>query len=290
MRDEDKAEARKHFTTPLLFAIHEAKGLEYENIVLYRFVSDHRSEFSEIADGVAAADLAVDSLDYRRAKDKGDKSLEIYQFFVNAFYVALTRAIRNVYLIESDVQHPLFSLLELGVGEAKVEARQSLLEDWQKEARKLELQGKQEQAEAIRRTILKLAPVPWPVIDEAKVVDLLVKVFHEQAPGTKLKQQLYEYATCHDEPKLAAWLASEARFEQARRFSQQRVTHSRKTYLPYFASHHKDLLRQCERHGIDHRLPMNLTPLMAAAATGNLPLVEALRARCRPRRGRPLRL
>ena len=33
MRDEDKQEARKHFSTPLLFSIHEAKGLEYENIV-----------------------------------------------------------------------------------------------------------------------------------------------------------------------------------------------------------------------------------------------------------------
>src|SRR6201996_4621806 len=42
MRDEDKADARKHFATPLLFSIHEAKGLEYENIVLYRFISDHR--------------------------------------------------------------------------------------------------------------------------------------------------------------------------------------------------------------------------------------------------------
>ncbi|HVC10398.1 MAG TPA: hypothetical protein VNE59_02075, partial [Burkholderiales bacterium] len=37
MRDEDKAGARRHFATPLLFSIHEAKGLEYDNIVLYRF-------------------------------------------------------------------------------------------------------------------------------------------------------------------------------------------------------------------------------------------------------------
>src|SRR5690606_34710622 len=47
-------------------------------------------------------------------------------------------------------------------------------------------------------------------------------------------------------------------------------------YVPYFANHFKDILRQCERHGIEHRLPMNLTPLMAAAAAGNVPLVEAL--------------
>ena len=43
MRDEDKASAREYFSTPLLFSIHEAKGLEYENIVLYRFVSGHRA-------------------------------------------------------------------------------------------------------------------------------------------------------------------------------------------------------------------------------------------------------
>jgi hypothetical protein len=123
MRDEDKAEARRHFATPLLFSIHEAKGLEYENIVLYRFISDHRAEFAEIVDGVAAADLAVETLDYRRAKDKSDKSLEVYKFFVNALYVALTRAIRNVYVIESDSAHPLFGLLGLSVGQVKVEAR-----------------------------------------------------------------------------------------------------------------------------------------------------------------------
>jgi hypothetical protein len=216
MRDEDKAEARKHFATPLLFSIHEAKGLEYENIVLYRFISDHRSEFSDIVEGVAKADLAVETLDYRRARDKSDKSLEVYKFFVNALYVALTRAIKNIYVIESDTGHALFGLLDLNLGQVTVDARQSTLEDWQREARKLELQGKQEQAEAIRRTILKQTPVPWPVANEDKVVELLVKVFREQVPGGKLKQQLYEYATCFDEPQLAEWLVTEAKFEQAR--------------------------------------------------------------------------
>jgi hypothetical protein len=276
MRDEDKAEARKHFATPLLFSIHEAKGLEYENIVLYRFISDHRAEFTDIVEGVSKADLLVETLDYRRAKDKSDKSLEVYKFFVNALYVALTRAIKNVYVIESDTGHPLFGLLDMDVGQVKVEAKQSTREDWQKEARKLELQGKQEQAEAIRRTILKQTPVPWPVFNEVKINELLVKVFREQAPGGKLKQQLYDYATCFDEPQLAQWLLREARFDQARGFSQQRMTLGRKTYVPYFASHFKDILKQCDQHGIEHRLPMNQTPLMAAAAAGNVSLVEAL--------------
>lgn len=277
MRDEDKAEARRHFSTPLLFSIHEAKGLEYENIVLYRFVSDHRAEFAEIVEGVRKEDLATGELDYRRARDKSDKSLEVYKFFVNALYVALTRAIRNLYVIESDTGHPLFALLDLATaGQVKVEAKQATLEDWQKEARKLELQGKQEQAEAIRKGILKQTPVPWPVFDQGRTEELLIKVFREQAPGGKLKQQLYEIAACHDLPALATQLAQEAKFDAARSFAQQHITLGRKSYVTYGAHNYKDILRQCDSHGLEHRLPMNLTPLMAAAAAGNVPLVEAL--------------
>ena len=190
MHEEDKAEARAHFQTPLIFSIHEAKGLEYENIIVYRFVSSNRARFAEIVDGVGAADLDGDELDYRRARDKSDKSLEVYKFHVNALYVALTRAIRNVYLIESDIGHPLLRLLALQQGGAqiKVEAKASTLDDWQKEAHKLDLQGKQEQADAIRQGILKQSPVPWPVFDEARLRDTLVKVFRQQIPGSKGKQ------------------------------------------------------------------------------------------------------
>jgi hypothetical protein len=277
MRDEDKAAARQHFSPPLPFSIHEAKGLEYENIVLYRFVSDHRAEFNEIVEGVAAADLAVDTLEYRRARDKGDKSLEVYKFFVNALYVALTRATANLYLVESDTGHALFGLLEVAAGgKARVEAAKSSLEDWQKEAAKLELQGKQEQAEAIRRDILKLAPVPWPVFNPARVTELLVKVFREQVPGGKLRQQLLEVAACHDEPALARWLVVEGHFDAAKNFEKGRAHLGRKHHAGYFARNFRDILRDTERYGIDLHLPMNLTPLMAAAAAGNVALVEAL--------------
>lgn len=283
MRDEDKAAAREYFSTPLLFSIHEAKGLEYENIVLYRFVSGHRREFAEISAGVTQPDLAADALDYRRARDKSDKSLEVYKFFVNALYVALTRAVRNLYLIESDTGHPLFGLLELTTanGEAQVEARQSSLEEWQKEARRLELQGKQEQAEAIRRTILKQTPPPWPVLDEPAVRDLLVNVFRERAVGDKPKRRLNEYAAFHDEPELASYLAQEAgfgvaQFGAAQGFEQQRSALSRKYLAPYAARNFKDVLRQCDTYGIDYRTAMNQTPLMAAAAAGNVALAEAL--------------
>lgn len=283
MRDEDKPAAREHFSTPLLFSIHEAKGLEYENIVLYRFVSGHRREFAEITSGVTKQDLKADTLDYRRAHDKSDKSLEVYKFFVNALYVALTRAVSNLYLIESDTAHPLFGLLDLAAagGEAQVEARQSSLDEWQKEAHKLALQGKHEQAEAIHRTILKQTPPPWPVLDEPAVRDLLVRVFRERAVGDKPKRRLSEYAAFHDEPELASCITREAgfsvaQFGGAQGFEQQRSAFTRKYLAPYAARNFKDVLRQCDTHGIDHRTTMNQTPLMAAAAAGNAALVEAL--------------
>lgn len=283
MRDDDKAAAREYFSTPLLFSIHEAKGLEYDNIVLYRFVSGHRHEYAEIASGVTQQDLATDTLDYRRARDKSDKSLEVYKFFVNSLYVALTRAVKNLYLIESDTEHPLFGLLDLTAAgaAAQVQARQSSLEEWQREARKLELQGKQEQAEAIRRTILRQSPPPWPVLDEPAVRDLLVKVFRERVVGDKQKRRLGEYAAFHDEPELASYLAQEAgvgvaQFGVVQGFEQQRTSVSRKYLTAYAARNFKDVLRQCDTHGIDHRTPMNQTPLMAAAAAGNTALVEAL--------------
>jgi len=278
LRDEDKAEARKHFDTPLIFSVHEAKGLEYDSIVLYRFVSDNRAEFAAIAEGVGADDLAGDELEYSRAKDKSDKSLEIYKFYVNALYVALTRAIRSVYLVESDSGHPLLRLLDIAQLSApeKVAAQSSSMEEWQREARKLALQGKQEQADAIERMILKTAPVPWPVLDETRLRETLSKVFLEKAPGNKTKGQLYDYATCFDEPVLAYFLAHDAGYEQAQGFPTHGTVHGRRHYQAYFARNFKDILKLCDKHGVEHRTPMNQTPLMAAAAAGNVALVEAL--------------
>jgi len=278
LRDEDKAAARRFFQTPLIFSTHEAKGLEYDTIILYRFVSDHRAEFTEIADGVTLADLVPDELAYHRAKDKTDKSLEIYKFFVNALYVALTRAVKNVYWLESDTGHDLLTLLNPRRAGETVEmtAKDSTLEEWQKEARKLELQGKLEQAEAIRTTILRETPVPWTVFSESHVRETTNKVFRDQAPGGKPKQQLYDYACCYTIPNLANGLTLDAGYDSARHFAQQHRAVLARYLTPYAARNIKDVLRQCDRHGVDHRTVMNQTPLMAAAVVGNLPLVEAL--------------
>jgi len=100
MRDEDKAEVRRFFDTPLLFSIHEAKGLEYENVVLVNFITNERASFLDIISGISAEDLQGDVV-YMRARDKRDKSHEVYKFFINSLYVAVTRAVERFTLLKA---------------------------------------------------------------------------------------------------------------------------------------------------------------------------------------------
>ncbi|MGV3619207.1 MAG: hypothetical protein ACO1OB_00240, partial [Archangium sp.] len=78
LRDEDKVAAREHFKTPLIFSVLESKGLEYENVILYRVVSGERRLYTELAEGLDATDVDVSQLDYARGRDKSDKTSEAY--------------------------------------------------------------------------------------------------------------------------------------------------------------------------------------------------------------------
>jgi hypothetical protein len=118
--------------------------------------------------------------------------------------------------------------------------------------------------------------VPWAVFNEGHLRGTISKVFRDHAPGGKPKQQLYDYACCYEVPLLAKSLATEAGYDSANHFASQHLTVAARYLAPYAAKNIKDVLRQCDRHGVDHRNLMHQTSLMAAACTGNLPLVEAL--------------
>ena len=306
LRDEDKAAAREHFRTPLVFAVHEAKGLEYPHVILYALVSGQRAIFAEVCDGVVPADLQGDALDYRRARDKGDKSLELYKFYINALYVAMTRAVESLVLVESDTAHPLLGLLGLTLDEpARVPVAAPALvssrDEWAQEARKLELQGKDEQAQAIRDTFLRARPVPWTAWSEATMRELLPRALDRTQPSAKPRQALLDYALWHGQQTWVEQLATRAHFQAAhslapsgtfgelpwddyvgdyarqQQLAWRAVDSLRQRHLHPWAAHNfKDLLRQCDQHGIDHRGPTGATPLALAARAGNVALVDAL--------------
>jgi hypothetical protein len=276
MNDDKKAEARRIFSTPLVFSIHEAKGLEYESVILYDIVSTERARFSEIADGVTRADLARSELEYSRAKDKGDKSLEVYKFFVNALYVALTRAIETVYVVESDTSHTVLSLLGITCGEdvSGVETKTSSLEDWEREARRLELQGKTEQAQAIKRGILKVSPVPWPVLDHAGFRETRERAL-DLGYG-KAKQHLFEFAAFHELRPLCLALKQRAGYAPPKTIEETATLARERAMGAYDKHDERKVYEDIQRYGIEHRNMMGMTPLMMAVDAGDVALTEAL--------------
>lgn len=316
LRDEDKAAVRAQFQTPLVFSVHEAKGLEYANVILVGFVSGQRQAFAEIASGVQPKDLVGDTLDYSRARDKTDHSLELFKFYVNALYVALTRAVDQLLIVESDTTHPLLQLLDLQTSEAVqlAQAQASTQQEWAQEARRLELQGKQEQADAIRQNVLKTQKPSWPVWDEPALQELLPKALLPGQLSNKPRQALLDYALWHGQTGWVFDLARTSRFEPAvqvavaiqnssdsklaaLRFEtsstyltrveaqRQSAVHflnkkiemvTERQHQPYASRNFKEVLRQCDQFGPDHRTYFNATPLMLAAQCGNVALVEAL--------------
>lgn len=274
MHAEQKAEASQHFRTPLVFSIQEAKGLEYENIILYNFLSSESKRFREISKGVNHEDLQQE-LKYSRAKDKTDKSLEVYKFYINALYVALTRAVRNLYWIEAEPKQRLLDLLGLqdALDTLNLDDQNSSLEEWQREAHRLEMQGKQEQAERIRREILQQQEPNWEVYRGAVFDNLYVQAL--QQADKKARLALFEYALVYEDRALLHDLSMQD-FKPARHPANGLKQLQQKYYLPYQAKNPIALRNQIKRFGVDFRNPFNQTPLIVAAWLGNAALIEEL--------------
>lgn len=319
LRDEDKPSARAHFATPLVFSVHEAKGLEYPNVILFQMISGNRAAYAEVCRDVTPGDLEGEDLDFRRARDKADKSLEINKFYVNALYVALTRAVDGLTIVETDVQHPLLRLLDLReiADAAPAAAQASSKDEWAQEARKLELQGKQEQARAIRETFLAARPTPWTPWSLGALRDWTPKALDPRNPSAKIKQKLLDYALWHGQGAYVEELAA-ANFAPALALTHRgellgrvnRIVHEGKfvelaripgfsndprnpmgratrasaalrerQLRPYLERSPKAVLQDCDLYGVDHKTYCGATPLMLAARAGNVALIETLLAR-----------
>ena len=279
LQDSLKEKVKQHFQTPLVFSIFEAKGLEYDNVILYHFISTEEKRFRDIAEGVIPSDLEGDFV-YSRIKDKTDRSLEIYKFFINALYVAITRAIKNVYFIEEIKEHALLNLIGLQLTEefVAIEAQESSLEDWKKEAHRLAMQGKIEQADAILNNILELKPVPWKVVTPDYLTELEKIAFYVEKQDKTSKEAkilLFEYALHYQKHDLIQKLAH-AGFSAAMKAKKDYELITRKYFLGYNSTNFSTVLRQVNLYGVDFKTPFNQTPLMTACLFGNIPLIREL--------------
>jgi len=274
MHPQQKAQAKQHFNTPLVFSIQEAKGLEYENIILYNFLTAEDKRFRDISAGINPEDLQGE-LKYARAKDKTDKSLEVYKFYINSLYVAITRAVKNLYWIEADNKQRLLSILGLNNARDHLDLadQNSSLDEWQREAHKLELQGKKEQADRIRREILKQETPPWTVYEGESLQILYDNAIEQQ--NKKAKLALFEYALVYEDTEYLVDLANVS-FKPASNPEKGMKLLTQKYFTPYQAKKPNMVLNQVRKFGVDYRTPFNQTPLMVAVWLGNVDLIAAL--------------
>jgi hypothetical protein len=147
----------------------------------------------------------------------------------------------------------------------------------QREARRLELQGKSEQAEQIRRDILEIRPVPWAVADAAALAGLRARALGPGPIDRAAQQHLFEFAVTYDAPALLPRLVA-AGFRHARKAESGRAYIEDTHYAEYRPRRSPRLQDQLRAHGLDFRNPLNETPLMVAARLGRHDLVSELLA------------
>jgi len=264
-----KAQAARFFKTPLIFSIHEAKGLEYENVILADFISSHEAEYREITSGVSAEDLQQEELRYNRSGDKHDKDAEIYKFYINSFYVAITRAIKNIYIFERLANHPMLKLLQMQENKAEIQVREakSSKEEWLDEARRLEEQGKQEQAEQIRAKYLGyeyLSPEQLEIVRERALNPAL-----KEAEVKRERKQLFQYAIHHRRYDWADALAR-LQFQRAILYMKELRT-DRKEYEKNLRLGNKSKIQTTiQKYGVDFANDDNVSGLMIALHHGQV--------------------
>ncbi len=269
LRNEDKAEARKYFQTPLLFSIQEAKGLEYENIILFNILSNNAAEFRAIASGINKEDITEESFNYSRNKDKTDRSLDEYKFYINSLYVGITRAMHNLYVLETNKKNELLHLLDLTDFKTKTSLanQQSTLEDWTKEANKLAKQGKDEQAEAIKNQFLKKQPLPYTPLDVENLLELVPQALNQDFYNKKAKDKLFNHAIINFNVTHLNQL-SVLKYNAANNWATEGKNYLRRTYNEYATDNLKALIPKLEKYGINYPSEVNHTPLMLACYFG----------------------
>ncbi len=271
-----KAEARKHFKTPLIFSVQEAKGLEYENVILLNFISTNPEQFKEIINGVDAADLQEESLQYSRPADKSDKDAEIYKFYINSFYVAITRSIKNIYLFEKQVNHPALELLSLKqiTKPLQVAEQKSDKHEWLEEARRLEEQGKHEQAEQIRAKYLGYEYISAEQLEQIKLLALdPAKKEHEVKSQRK---QLFQYAVTHHRIEWIDQLAK-LQFQRAMLYMKELRSDSKEYAKGCRLGRKEEVKTVVQKYGPDFSDPdTGLTGLMIALHHGQEAVADLL--------------
>jgi len=217
--EKSKQEAINTFETPLIFTVHEVKGLQYKNIILFNFVSNESKKFFDIVFSIDKNDLEKE-LQYSRPKDKTDRELDIYKIYINALYVAFTRGVENLYIIEK-TKHRLWEILGVVESKEKIISQVVSKEDeWLKESKKLEEFGRVEQVKKIHQKLEvksnKIStPNKKPKKSKLGLSDYKKLIFEDNKTTRENKDKLFKLAKSENNLDVIRDMAQQLDFKSA---------------------------------------------------------------------------
>ena len=156
-------------------------------------------------------------------------------------------------------KQPLLYLIGLTNAQSTLDMVESnsSLDDWRQEAHKLELQGKDEQAERIREEILKQKIPNWQVISGETLEDLKQKALEEN--NKKAKLALFEYGLVYEDRNLLNALIKN-NFKPALNLEKGMQLLKQKHYSAFGFKKPDAVLKQINQYGTDFRNLFNQTP------------------------------
>ena len=278
LRESDKKAAQQQFQTPMLFTVQEAKGLEFPFVILYNFISDSSAEFASICEGVNPKDLNG-QLQYNRPKDKEDRSLQAYQFYINSFYVAMTRAVEHLYIIEKEPKHRLATLLGVRSFKKRIDSRVRLpissLQDWQRQAERLEKFGRKEQADAIKAKFSNFTKPPWSVFTYQEYIEnrnqILLAGDQKKDKTTfnaRVINKIHDHLLFYPDMFGMAIILYKSK-NRIFQFFREESVFLKKILMPYAIDKEQRIEPLIKKYGPNHCNEIGLTPLMLATMAGS---------------------
>ena len=144
-------------------------------------------------------------------------------------------------------------------------------------ARRLEMQGKQEQADLIKQNILGNQKTPWTPITMAELQTLMVEALNPEAFNKKAKDRLFDFALVYNNTDIFEKLVV-LKYRRAEKPEAERSSIMRRSYAQYAADDVKKVTENIKKYGLDYRDEFNMTPLLAALKTGATKVIDFLLA------------
>ena len=175
----------KILDTPNILTIQDVQGLEYDNVVLFNFVSANKKVF----------DQTINRSQYIPST-----------MYINALYLAITRSKKNLYIVENDY-HRIWELLGIVKQGKKRDVKSKFSNDIQR--------NKQYKQQPIS-TNLQPIKQKKERLDEKQYFDKLYKNVFSDNSNPNMKQKLFKYAKKLQKIDVIKKMADELGYKQAK--------------------------------------------------------------------------